>query len=550
MVEEEKIIIKPEIDRKFHNYVKELYEVLTAEELIPDYRRNKAAQLLVQLETDIPIPEYSWTDRVPNNLMFLLVDRLYYYHVSAAPLLNRGAFNLTYYTETLIEEIRQRPYLDFLALIPAGEFPDQGHTYAAYTLAYDEHYELARQVISQMQDYRLRARCLFKIAENLLEHQHQFEVESMVYDIILTGRQAETHLERTMSLVEATTIMTQCQPGLAKILLAQALPEVLNIKNDRWNREELLVTLAENYAKIGDREQIEKLIAYLTDPYFVAQGYIAMLDYGFRFKAKKITQPVLKEIRRQLRRIEPYFREQIMEKTMASFINHRKYSEVFAYLPQFTHDATELAAAYVTVANMVDHNFTRLGLIHHALKYGTPTETVCVQIIEFYAQEGLFELARPVLSRLTDPYYLCQAYCRMSRWHFDHSNNNEDRISYIISAKEQVELVPEPRKRWELLIELIETHYAVGELPPVWQLVEQAVNEFNLFPEDEEWRGLLNRFVPLVTRIREMKWSFKLATSIVNEEYRTYFVNRVVESVEVQDITPDVMKQFWSYVHR
>jgi len=157
--------------------------------------------------------------------------------------------------------------------------------------------------------------------------------------------------------------------------------------------------------------------------------------------------------------------------------------------------------------------------------------------------DGLFELANPLFKRLKDPYYLCQAYCKLAVGHFEMDTPN----SLLASAVDKVEEVIDHRKKWDLWLCLIETHYRVGELPPIWRFIENAVIEFNGIKE-EEWRGLLDRFVPLVTRIRELKWAFKIAESIEDSEKRMYFVNRVVESIGISELTPDIVKQYSQYI--
>jgi hypothetical protein len=541
MTEEEKSLNRPEIGLKFHEYLQDLYTILLENDISDEKRKSEALKVLTTIEDNIPENEYCWTDEVPNNLMFILLDKLLFLQINVDVLLRRGEFQLNYFTEKLIPSILNRPYLDLLQLIPDGEFSEEGKLYTTYTLISMSRYDLVRQVISQMTDYRFRAMCLIKMAEALIQKQKCSEVENIVYEIITEGNQAETYLERTMTSVEATKIMVQCNTEVAKILINQAIPEVLNIQN-LWNRNEQLVKLVRNYARIREVKKAENVIDKITDPYFICKALIAIVDYNYCTGSNKSAQPMIKNILRQSRKVETFFKMEIAEELMVCLIRNRFYGDVFYFLPHFIQDQTLIASLYVSLAQKVNVSPHRLDFLQRACKRGSPNEETCLKIIEMYVNGGLFDLVNPVFIRLNDPYFICQAQCILAVGHFEYGDSRNLK-SYLASAVDRLDEVSDPRKRFELWLVSIETHYVVGELPPVWGMIEKAVGEFNQF-EVDEWRCLLDRYIPLVTRIRDVKWAFQIAASIQNCEKRMYFVNRVVETVGITGLNPGVLKLY------
>jgi len=384
MSQEEHQIIKPEVNIKFQKYLQELYSVLIEEDIPNDTRISEAQNILSIIDNNIPENEFVWSDYVPGNLMFLIIDRLLFFNIDICIILNRGNFDLNYFTKYLIPIILEKPYINLITLIPEGEFPDQGRIYTAYSLIERNQEDLARIVINQISDYRFRAICLLRLAKHLQKQNQHSKIESLIYEIIIESSQAETHLQKTMSLVEATEVMIECNPTIAKLLMKQALPEVLKINNDSWNRHDQLVKLAGNYAKIGECKKAEKMIGHMTDQYFVAQGWIALVDYYYQIGSNKIAQPIIKLILRISRKLEAYFRWQITEKTMTCLIKYKFYGDVFFFLPHFIHDLTELASAYICLAKPITNGFRQVNFLQRSLKNGSPNEETCVQIIEIY----------------------------------------------------------------------------------------------------------------------------------------------------------------------
>ena len=80
MIEEKENIVITDNKLKFHEYLQELYNILQGE-VVAKYRLTKAKKILSAME-EIPIPDYCWTGKVSENLIFAIIDRLCYFSLN------------------------------------------------------------------------------------------------------------------------------------------------------------------------------------------------------------------------------------------------------------------------------------------------------------------------------------------------------------------------------------------------------------------------------------------------------------------------------------
>lgn len=167
-----------------------------------------------------------------------------------------------------------------------------------------------------------------------------------------------------------------------------------------------------------------------------------------------------------------------------------------------------------------------------------------VQILELFAIERNYKMVDNIFINITGSFYRGVSYSKLAVIYHKQSEFYKACKNWQLATDELAKIM-EPRQRFDLLLEVIETGYKIGEISPIKGLIEQAVIEFNKFTA-KEWVCLVQRLVKLVIKVREVKWAFHLAAGLESEEYRLFFVKMIVESVGVTEIIHEVVNQYWS----
>ena len=211
---------------QFHKYLHELYEVLIEDTVSDEKRISTAKDILIAIDT-LPPEECQWTGKVPENIMFTLLDRLYFYQLNPQPLLFRGHISLNYFLEKLVPVIVNRTYIDIFQLVPIEDEEDKeaGLLQTTFKLIDKGHFILAKKAIELLSVCRYRSMAILYKARKHLQDGDNLLVENLIYDAVQI-EQCYYLLARNPSLVEAASIMAKVNIEIAKELKSSSLASI------------------------------------------------------------------------------------------------------------------------------------------------------------------------------------------------------------------------------------------------------------------------------------------------------------------------------------
>jgi len=547
MIEEETYIVKTEHHVQFLTHLRELYEALTEDNVPDEVRISKTLDILAAIDT-IPIGEYEWTGVVPENIMFIVIDRLYFYQLNTLPILNRGHFSLDYFLEKIVPVIVNRLYIDLLKLIPNEEYEENGTLQTIYKLIDIDQISTAQTLIENIASYRFQALTKIHLAKHHFDMGKITLVENLLYSA-MEKEQCYYLLARNPSIIDALPVMASVNKDIAEVLIVQAWGQSCNSEVSSSERNSCLLVVAKLFAEWGETDKVNKIILEnMTDPYYQGQANIALMEHFIIQNELKMALVIMSNIILCCRKLESNHRYQLALQTAFVLLKYEIYKLINRYLPNhLLTDKNQIADALVALAEKCRPTFVHLGFLKHAKDWGSPSQETYVKIIELYAKGKLYKMANHNLFNVTHPYYrglmfgkLAVIYCK----HLLIDEMNTSWIQAVAELNKDMELI----QKLELYIELIESGYIIGELPAVRSFIEKAITIFNsLKLEEEESKFLLKRLVSIVKNT-DLKWAFDIAGFILNKEQQSYFTNELIETFSVNDLTPEVVKQYWQLI--